>query len=148
MARARKVIIAVALAVFVVAAALWLVFLRRQGVDRADKWVTIVGFFVSTAVGLAGLAVAWPTWRQSGVPGTPPSSRAAVAAPGAVVVVGDNVAGVATDVAGVASVTAGGGTTGVAPVSGLHAAGPGSVVVGGDSRAPITTRFRGPGTAS
>ncbi|MFV2098973.1 hypothetical protein ACFHW1_26440 [Micromonospora sp. LOL_014] len=39
-------------------------FLRDQGVERAGQWVSVVGFFISTALGVPGLAVAWLAWRR------------------------------------------------------------------------------------
>jgi hypothetical protein len=41
------------------------VFLSRQGVQAASTWITIIGFFVSTILAVAGLLLAFLTWRQS-----------------------------------------------------------------------------------
>ena len=57
MSRSLKVIIA---GVLVAAGVLGcVVFLGRQGLDRAAQWVSIVGTVVSVAVGVAGLMLAW-----------------------------------------------------------------------------------------
>ncbi len=44
--------------------ATWLTFLVGQGLDRAGQWTTVVGFFVSTALGVAGVVLGLLTWRQ------------------------------------------------------------------------------------
>jgi hypothetical protein len=116
-------------------------FLLGEGLDRAEKWVSIVGVCVSTALSAAGLLLGWLTWRQ-----TRADSRAAppVAAQGtgAVGVGGSSGAEIRTDVSGV--------TTPISPSpggdDGVHAGGTGSVAVGGDSTAPISTRVTGPDT--
>lgn len=41
------------------------VFLTGQGLDRAEKWVSLVGVFVSVAVGIGGLVIGWLAWRQT-----------------------------------------------------------------------------------
>ncbi|MEU4164710.1 hypothetical protein [Actinoplanes sp. NPDC026670] len=63
MSRTRMVIIAAVL--FVVALIGWAVFLSGQGLENADKWVTVVGFFVTTVFAVVSLAVAWPASRPS-----------------------------------------------------------------------------------
>jgi ABC-type transporter lipoprotein component MlaA len=52
----RKVIAAVGLVVLGAAIAVAVVLLRTQGLDQAGQWVTVLGFFVSTVLGVAGLA--------------------------------------------------------------------------------------------
>lgn len=42
----------------------WLVFLVGQSLARAGQWTTVVGFFVSTALGVAGVVLGLLTWRQ------------------------------------------------------------------------------------
>ena len=42
----------------------WLAFLAGQSLDRAGQWTTVVGFFVSTALGVAGVLLGWLTWRR------------------------------------------------------------------------------------
>jgi hypothetical protein len=50
-----------------------IVVLTGQGLDRAEKWVSLVGVILSLAVGVAGLLLAWLTWRQG--PGQGPAAR-------------------------------------------------------------------------
>ena len=42
----------------------WLTFLVGQSLDRAGQWTTVVGFFVSTALGVAGVVLGLLTLRQ------------------------------------------------------------------------------------
>jgi hypothetical protein len=42
----------------------WLTFLVGQSLDRAGQWTTVVGFFVSTALGVAGVVLGLLSWRQ------------------------------------------------------------------------------------
>jgi hypothetical protein len=53
------------------------VLVVHQGLDRAGQWVTVVGFFVSTVLGVAGLVLGWLTWRQNNRPvaGSSPSGQ-------------------------------------------------------------------------
>ncbi|SFF39135.1 hypothetical protein SAMN05421541_109483 [Actinoplanes philippinensis] len=44
----------------------WAVFLSGQGLENADRWVTVVGFFVSTALAAGAVAAAWPASRSPG----------------------------------------------------------------------------------
>jgi hypothetical protein len=103
--------------------------LLGEGLDRAEKWVSIVGVCVSTATSAAGLILAWLTFRQ-------PRANRGVTAPGigAVAVGGNSGAEIRTDVSGVAMSRS--------PTGG-QVSGPGSVAVGGDSSAPISTRVTG-----
>jgi hypothetical protein len=119
-----------------------LLFLRWEGLDRAEKWVSLVGVFVSVAIGVAGLALSWLSWRhgQSGQPGQRPVHSSA---PGAVAVGGDSGAEVVTEVSGVAGRV--GSAAAVLPGTGVTAGGVASVAIGGDSAAPIRTRFSGAG---
>lgn len=64
----RKMITAVGLVVLGAAVAVGVALLREQGLERAGQWVTVVGFFVSTVFGVAGLALGWLTWRQTSTP--------------------------------------------------------------------------------
>jgi len=41
------------------------VFLTGQGLDRAEKWVSIVGMVVSVSLSAAGLLLGWLTWRRA-----------------------------------------------------------------------------------
>lgn len=68
MSRYRKVIAAVGLVVLGAAIAVGVATLRGQGLDRAAQWVTVVGFFVSTVLGVTGLVLGWQTWRQTSAP--------------------------------------------------------------------------------
>ncbi|GIJ74332.1 hypothetical protein Voc01_092490 [Virgisporangium ochraceum] len=51
-------------------------FLRREGLERASAWVTVVGFFVATGLAVAGLVIGWLAWRRpvGGGSGSGPSS--------------------------------------------------------------------------
>lgn len=40
------------------------VVLAGQGLDRAEKWVSIGGVVVSVVFGVAGVVLGWLTWRQ------------------------------------------------------------------------------------
>ncbi|MEU4477779.1 hypothetical protein AB0F68_06885 [Micromonospora sp. NPDC023966] len=116
--------------------AAWLLF--GEGLDRAEKWVSIVGVCVSTALSAGGLLLSWFTWRQTRAGNS--AARAVTARGiGAVGVGGSSSAEIRTDVSGVAvpmSPPPGGSTD-------VHAGGTGSVAVGGDSTAPISTRVTG-----
>ena len=68
MNHSRKVAAAVGLLVIGAAIAVAAVLLRGQGLDRAGQWVAIMGFFVSTVLGVAGLVLGWLTWRQNNGP--------------------------------------------------------------------------------
>jgi hypothetical protein len=109
------------------------VVLARQGLDRAEKWVSVVGVVLSVLIAAAGL---WFTWRTAAPETDPPVSAGAA---GAVAVGGRNSARVATKVSGGSPAA----TTG--PGGGVSAAGPGAVAVGRDNTAPIETDVTGPG---
>ena len=121
-------------------------FLTGQGLDRAEKWVSIAGAVASVAFGLTGLVVGWLTWRQAQRQAQ--ARPTAVASPGigAVAVGGDSGAEVSTDVAGVVPPPAPSAT--LAPNS-VSASGMGSVAIGGNSTAQIRSKVTGPseGTA-
>jgi hypothetical protein len=59
MTRASTVLLATVLGVAGLAGVV--VFLTGQGLDRAEKWVSLVGVFISLAVAIAGLILAWRT---------------------------------------------------------------------------------------
>ena len=63
MGRTVKIIIACGLLTTGVILLIFVGFLRGQSLDNADHWVTIVGFFASVTLGLAGLFFAWMSWR-------------------------------------------------------------------------------------
>ncbi|MER6590351.1 hypothetical protein ABT214_00480 [Micromonospora purpureochromogenes] len=113
-------------------------FLLGEGLDRAEKWVSIVGVCVSTAMSAGGLLLGLLTWQQTRADSRAARSVTARGA-GAVGVGGNSGAEIRTDVSGVAvpmSLPPGG-------VAGVYAGGTGSVAVGGDSTAPISTRVTG-----
>lgn len=59
----------------------WLIFLAGQSLERAGQWTTVVGFFVSTALGVAGVVLGLLTWRQgqqAGGPAATTGDKAAV----------------------------------------------------------------------
>jgi hypothetical protein len=64
MTRSLKVIFAVGSLLVAAALAGFVVFLRRQGLTQAGSWVTVVGFFTSTVLGLAGVVFGWLAWRH------------------------------------------------------------------------------------
>jgi tetratricopeptide (TPR) repeat protein len=65
-----KTLLAAGLVGAAVTLALWLVFLHGQPLEQAAYWVTVVGFFVSAGLGLAGVVLAWLTWHGSGDQGS------------------------------------------------------------------------------
>lgn len=78
MGRLRKVILSVLLVVVGVVGCV--VFLTGQGLDQAEKWVSIVGTVASLLVGMAGLAVGWLAWQR---PVTSPRAGPPMQAPSA-----------------------------------------------------------------
>ena len=140
MSRTLKVIIATAL--FVVGAVGAWLFLTGQGLDRAEKWVSIVVGVTSLVLGAAGLVLGWLTWRNERrvVRG----HRVVADGIAAVAVGEDNQADVITNVSGVMP-SAGPGTR---AGDGVIAGGAGSVAVGGSSTAPIRTTVKGLGNKS
>jgi hypothetical protein len=78
--RRLKVITAVVLFAAGAGLAGWLIFLVGQSLDRAGQWTTVVGFFVSTALGVAGVVLGLLTWRQGKqrCPRPPPGMERAV----------------------------------------------------------------------
>ena len=136
MSRRPRVIVAVALvAVGLVGCVL---FLNGQGLDRAEKWVSLVGVFTSAAMSAGGLVLGWLTWRQAGAEAGKPRSVHAAGA-GAVAVGRDSANEINTEVSGVAP------STTLAPEArdGIGAGGTGSVAIGGSSTAPIRTKVTG-----
>jgi hypothetical protein len=52
----------------------WAVFLSGQGLENADRWVTVAGFFVSTLLAAGSFGLAWsasraPTRQRAAPPG-------------------------------------------------------------------------------
>ena len=68
MSQSRKVMSALGLLALGVGVAVGVVLLQRQGLDRASLWVTVVGFFVSTLLGVTGLVLGWVTLRRTSSP--------------------------------------------------------------------------------
>jgi hypothetical protein len=70
------------------------VLLAGQGLDRAEKWTSLVGVFVSVVVGVGGLTLGWLAWRQKpGVGSVSPmrvsrTGNAVAAGPGSTAVSG------------------------------------------------------------
>ncbi|MFF5076147.1 hypothetical protein ACFY36_03790 [Actinoplanes sp. NPDC000266] len=93
MGRAAKVIVAVVLVVGGLTGIV--VVLAGEGLDRAEKWTSLIGMFVSVAIGLAGLLVAW---RQTGGARVSRTGNATATGPGSVAVSGSAGAGPATAV--------------------------------------------------
>ncbi|MFI6822522.1 hypothetical protein ACIBJE_16440 [Micromonospora sp. NPDC050187] len=136
MGRLRVVMAAV---LFGVGATGIVVVLAGQGVDRAEKWVSLVVGPMSVALTAAGLGVGWLTWRQSrSGAGMRPVDASG---PGAVAIGGDSHGVTEANVSDVSAVSpipppAGGG---------VRAAGAGSVAIGGSSTASIRTTVTGGG---
>ncbi|MEU8004176.1 hypothetical protein AB0B66_23720 [Catellatospora sp. NPDC049111] len=114
-------------------------FLLGEGLDRAEKWVSIVGMCVSMAMGAGGLVLGWLTWRQTRADGRAVPAVAARGV-GAVSVGGGSDAEIRTDVSGMAALLSPPPGEG----AGVDASGTGSVAVGGDNTAPISTRVTAP----
>jgi hypothetical protein len=140
MRRSLKAILASVLAVAGFAGVVaFMVFLTGQGLDRAEKWVSIVGATLSLALALAGFRLGWLTWRHTGASTAVPPSVDAEGA-GAVAIGGESTGEIVTDISG-AVPTPGPLSTSAA---GVNARGSGSVAVGGASGAPIRTKVTGP----
>lgn len=125
-----------ALALFAAGLSGCVVVLTGQGLDRAEKWVSLVGMFISVIIGLAGLALGWLTWLQSRASSSS-ERRINAQGSGAVALGGDNAAEISTDVLSAAD-------PGASPQSadgGVTAGGAGSVAIGGSSAAPIHTKI-------
>ena len=74
----RKVMYAVLLVLSGAAVAVFVEFLRREGLERASAWVTVVGFFAATGLAVAGLVIGWLAWRRPvGGSGSGPSTSPA-----------------------------------------------------------------------
>ncbi|MFI5496426.1 hypothetical protein [Actinoplanes sp. NPDC051859] len=109
------------------AAAACVVFLTGEGLDRAEKWISVTGVFASVTLAAVGLW-GWPAWRQAPDHSVPAQEPAAPTGPAA-----------APAVAPAAAPT-------VAPAgspAGVTASGPGSVAIGGNNSASIRTRVSG-----
>jgi len=117
----------------------WGVVLTGQGLDRAEKWISIVGVCLSTILGLAGLILAWLTWRQGQpTPTLPPTVH--TPGTGAVGIGGDNQGRIRTEATGTTTPP-----PPPPPGPGVSAGGAGSVAIGGTNTAPIHTKTTSPG---
>ena len=122
------------------------VFLADQGLDRAEKWISIVGVMVSVTVSVAGVVLGWLTWRQghaagpdrpSEVDDSPGDERSVNAGgPAAVAIGGENRGEVNTEVSNDPPTRSVGGP-------GISASGAGSVAIGGGNAGLIRTRVTG-----
>ncbi|MFI7080070.1 hypothetical protein ACIBO1_22485 [Micromonospora sp. NPDC049903] len=140
MGRSLKVIISAILIVSGMAGAVVCgILLAQQGLDRAEKWVSINVGLASVVLAAAGVWLGWLTWRHttSASPSIRPVNAGGM---GAVAVGGTSGGHIATEVSG--AVPSASADTG----DGVNAAGAGAVAVGGDSAAPIHTKVTGPGT--
>jgi hypothetical protein len=141
MSRSLKVITSVVLIVAgIVGAVVCSVVLARQGLDRAEKWVSTSVGLVSVALSAAGVWLGWLTWRHT-TSTSKPDRPVSAGGTGAVAVGGTSGGQIATEVSG--AVPSASADTG----AGVSAAGPGAVAVGGDSAAAIQTKVTGPSTA-
>ncbi|MBO4164419.1 hypothetical protein [Micromonospora antibiotica] len=115
------------------------VVLAGQGLDRAEKWVSVVVGSGSVVLSAAGLVLGWLTWRQSqtGAALQPVNASGS----GAVAIGGDSRGEIEVNVLDVSDVP-----PVYPPVPyGVCASGAGSVAIGGDSTAPIRTSVSGRG---
>ncbi|MEV0133805.1 hypothetical protein AB0H83_35735 [Dactylosporangium sp. NPDC050688] len=135
MANRRNVIIASGLVCASFFGVAW--FLTGQGLDNAEKWVSIVGMFVSVCLGIGGVALGWLTWRQP--QGTTPPSRVSASGAGATAIAGDSEGDIDTEVSGVRTPQ---GAPAPAPAQ-ISASGDGSTAIGGDNRGNIRSRVSG-----
>src|SRR5688572_4028659 len=135
MTNRRNVIIAASLVVVSLAGFTW--FLTGQGLDDAEKWVSILGMFVSVCLGAGGVALGWLTLRHSRTTATRPWASAS--GRGATAIAGDNDGGIDTEVSG-----SGGQPAGSPPATGgVSASGAGATAIGGHNRGDIRTRVTG-----
>lgn len=96
--RVRLVLAAVLFGAGVVGIVLWL---AGQGLDRAEKWVSLVVGPMSVALTTVGLVLGWLTWRQQrAASGTPPVTAGG---PGAVAVGRDSQGEIEVNVSGVSA---------------------------------------------
>jgi hypothetical protein len=112
------------------------VVLARQGLDRAEKWVSIVGVVASMLIAAAGLWLAWRSHAASA-----PRAPVTAGGDGAVAVGNDNNGRISTEVSGSVPSSA---AEPRAP-GGVSASGAGSVTIGRDNTAPIRTKVTRPG---
>ena len=112
-------------------------FLTGEGLDDAEKWVSIVGMCVSICLSVAGLVVAWLTWRQSLSAASPRQVHATGG--GSTAIGGSNDGAITIKVSGVRPGRA------ASPGRGdVSATGDGSTAIGGDNHGDIGTEVTGP----
>lgn len=63
--RRHKAVTALALFLSGAILALLLILLVHEGLTKASLWATVIGFFVSTILGVAGIVLGYLTWRGS-----------------------------------------------------------------------------------
>lgn len=128
-------IFAVVLVALGVAGCVW--FLTGQGLDRAEKWVSLVGVFLAVALGVAGTFLGWASWRGSRV-----RAGTATTASGerSVAIAELNSGKIETQ----SPDSLDRGRAGGAPPGGVTASGSGAVAIGGANTGDITTRSDGP----
>jgi hypothetical protein len=143
MQRSLKVIMSGVLVAAGIAGSIWCgVLLAQQGLDRAEKLVSIGVGVTSILIAFAGLWLGWLTWRRA--PGVQPSARLVDAGGvGAVAVGGSSSGSITTNVSAALGIPP---SSAPAGEGGVNASGMGAVAIGGDGTAPIRTRVTGPGT--
>jgi hypothetical protein len=70
MSRLRRVSVASGFIVLGASLAVGVTLLHEQGLDRAAEWATVIGFFFSSALGVAGVGMGWLAVRQADRPST------------------------------------------------------------------------------
>lgn len=125
-------IFSVALVVSGLVGCVWV--LTGQGLDRAEKWVSLVGVFLSVALGTVGTILAWVAWRH-GRREAPPATTASGESSVAIGVF--NSGKISTQASG----PAGDRRAAAKPPGGIAASGPSAVAIGGANTGDITTRF-------
>jgi hypothetical protein len=130
----QKVIFAAVLVVLGLAGCAW--FLTGQGLDNAEKWVSLVGMFVSAGLGVAGVVLGWVSWRSVRHQGRPVTSALGA---GAAAIDGPNSGKLDLQASGLKD----GGRDGAAPAGEVSASGHAAAAIRGYNTGDITTRFDG-----
>ena len=135
MNKAVRVAITAALAVVGLAATVVsIVLLARQGLDRAEKILSIASCLFT----IAGFGLSWLTWRRT-APTLTEAPTTTSSGLGSVAVAGSSTGSISAEVSDVDTPQ---GAPAVPP-SGVHATGAGSVAVGGDNSGRIRTKATG-----
>jgi hypothetical protein len=114
-----------------------IVMLAGQGLDRAEKWVSLVVGPTSVVLAVVGLGLGWLTRRQSrAAAGASPVNASGA---GAVAIGQDSRGEIEVNVSDVPAVP----PLPPPPGGGVNATGPGAVAIGGNSTAPIRTTITG-----